>query len=278
MRRAAARLMIAGTGSGCGKTKVTCAILQALKNRGCDLASFKCGPDYIDPMFHTEVIGSPCSNLDLFFLDEARLRQRFLAHAAELNVIEGVMGFYDGLTMDSDEASSAHVARTLDAPVVLVVNARGMALSLAAAVRGFLEFCPNTIQGVILNNASPMSYPKLKEVVESECGIKVYGFLPPCPECALESRHLGLVTAQEVEGLREKLQALAARAEACIDLDGLVALMRGAPPLEAEEEALAPVGRARIAVARDRVLLLLPGQFGAIGEAGRGAYGIQPAA
>ncbi len=252
MRKAAARLLIAGTGSGCGKTTVTCAILQALKNRGCDLASFKCGPDYIDPMFHAEVIGTPCANLDLFFLDEPGLRRRFLAHAAELNVIEGVMGLYDGLAMDTDDASSAHVARALDAPVALVVNARGMALSLAAVVRGFLELCPNTIRGVILNNASPMSYPKLRAVVESECSVRVYGYLPPLPDCALESRHLGLVTAQEVDGLRGKLNALAAQAERSLDLDGLIELMRAAPPLAAKRERIEPVGRARIAVARDR--------------------------
>ncbi len=252
MRKPAARLLIAGAGSGCGKTTVTCAILQALKNRGCDLASFKCGPDYIDPMFHTEVIGAPCSNLDLFFLDEARLRERFLAHAAELNVIEGVMGCYDGLAMDSDEASSAHVARALDAPVALVIDARGMALSAAAAVRGFLELRPNTIRGVILNNISPMSYPGLKEVVERECGVRVYGYLPPLPGCALESRRLGLVTAREVAGLREKLNALAAQAERSLDLDGLIELMRAQAPLEAEAERIESVGRARIAVARDR--------------------------
>ena len=252
MRRAAARLLIAGTGSGCGKTTVTCAILQALKNRGHDLASFKCGPDYIDPMFHAEIIGTPCTNIDLFFLDEARARERFLTHAAELNVIEGVMGCYDGLAMDSDEASSAHVARALNAPMVLGVNARGMALSAAAVVRGFLELRPNTIQGVILNNVTAGSYPALKAAIEAECGVCVYGHLPPSPDCALESRHLGLVTAQEIKDLREKLQTLAARAEASVDLDGLIELMRAQPPLEAEEARIEPVGSVRIAVARDR--------------------------
>ena len=252
MRKPAARLLIAGTGSGCGKTTVTCAILQALKNRGHDLASFKCGPDYIDPMFHTEIIGTPCTNIDLFFLDEARARQRFLAHAAELNVIEGVMGCYDGLAMDSDEASSAHVARALDAPAVLVVNARGMALSAAAVVRGFLSLRPNTIRGVILNRVTAGSYPALKAAIEAECGVRVFGYLPACPDCALESRHLGLVTAREVENLREKLQTLAARAEESIDLDGLIELMRAQPPLEAEEARIEPVGSVRIAVARDK--------------------------
>lgn len=251
MRKPAARVLIAGTGSGCGKTSVTCAILQALKNRGCDLASFKCGPDYIDPMFHTEVIGTPCANIDMFFLDEARARERFLAHAADLNVIEGVMGCYDGLSMNSAEASSAHVAGTLDAPVVLVVNARGMALSAAAVVKGFLALRPNAICGVILNQISAGTYPALKAAIEAECGVRVYGYLPTCADCALESRHLGLVTAREVANLREKLQILAARAEESIDLDGLIGLMRAQRPMDAEASRIDPVGSARIAVARD---------------------------
>lgn len=253
MRRAAARVLIAGTGSGCGKTTVVCAILQALKNRGCDLASFKCGPDYIDPMFHTEIIGAQSANIDLFFAGEDLARSRFLHHAADLNVIEGVMGYYDGISMTSDAASSCHVARALDAPAVLVVNGRGMALSTAAVVRGFMALRPQgRIEGVILNRVSPMSYPQLKAAIEAECHVRVYGYLPACPECALESRHLGLVTAQEVTDLQKKMQRLAEQAERSIDLDGLVALMRAQAPLEAKEDEIEPVGRVRIAVAQDR--------------------------
>ena len=253
MRRAAARVLVAGTGSGCGKTTVVCAILQALKNRGYDLASFKCGPDYIDPMFHSEIIGAQSANIDLFFADEDLARARFLRHAADLNVIEGVMGYYDGLAMDSDAASSAHVARALDAPAILVVNGRGMALSAAAVVRGFMDLRPESrICGVILNRVTSMSYPGLKRAIEAACGVRVYGYLPACPECALESRHLGLVTAQEVKNLREKMDRLAEQAERSLDLDGIVALMRAQEPLEAEEAPVAPVGHVRVAVARDR--------------------------
>lgn len=249
----APRALIAGTGSGCGKTTLVCAILQALKNRGHDVAAFKCGPDYIDPMFHSEIIGAQSANIDLYFAGEARARERFLAHAAELNLVEGVMGYYDGLSMESSDCSSWDVARALDAPAILVVNGRGMALSIAAAVRGFQNFrSPSRIRGVILNRVSAMSYPRLKQVIESECGVRVYGYLPACPDCALESRHLGLVTAQEVDGLKEKMLRLARLAEDCIDLDGLIALMRAQSPLAAEEAPIQPLGRARIAVARDR--------------------------
>lgn len=253
MRRATARVLIAGTGSGCGKTTVVCALLQALKNRGCDLAAFKCGPDYIDPMFHTEIIGAQSANIDLYFASETLARERFLHHARELNVIEGVMGYYDGLSMESDAASSYRVAEALDAPTLLVVNARGMALSAAAVVRGFQALrTPNRIAGVIFNRASPMSYPRLKAAVEATCGVRVYGFMPAMADCALESRHLGLVTAQEVSDLKGKMQRLAAQAEETLDVDGIIALMRKQSPIEAEDIPIAALGHARIAVARDR--------------------------
>lgn len=247
------RLLIAGTGSGCGKTTVVCALLQALKNRGEDVASFKCGPDYIDPMFHSEIIGAPGGNLDPYFLDEDGLRGWFAREAAELNVIEGAMGYYDGLAMDSDRASAFSVATALDAPTVLVVGAKGMALSAAAMVRGYQTFRPDSrIAGVILNRVSPMTYPSLKKAVEAECRIPVYGYLPPMPECALESRHLGLVTAGEIADLKEKMQTLARQAEKSLDLDELTALMRAQKPVSAPPPAFERVGSARIAVARDR--------------------------
>lgn len=253
MIKHAPRLLIAGTGSGCGKTTTVCAILQALKNRGYDVASFKCGPDYIDPMFHSEIIGAQSTNIDLFFSDEAQTRSLFLKHAADLNIIEGVMGFYDGMSMDSEKASSHHVAHVLDAPAILVVNGRGMALSAAAVVKGYMELRkPSGIAGVIFNNISAMTYPHMKDAVERECGVKVYGCLPNCPECALESRHLGLVTAQEVDDLRNKMQILAAQAEKSINLDGLIELMQAQNPIEAEVFAQRHIGNVRISVAKDK--------------------------
>lgn len=252
MRSAAARLLIAGTGSGCGKTTATCAILQALVNRGADVSAFKCGPDYIDPMFHSESTGRSCGNIDLFFTDEARARGLFLRHAGDLNVIEGVMGYCDGLSMASAEASSWHVAQALEAPVLLTVNGRGMGRSIAAIVKGFLTLhTPSRIAGVLLNQVSPAAAEGLGRVIEAECGVKVYGCLPPMPEAELRSRHLGLVTAREVDGLREKLRCLAEQAEAHIDIDGLIALMRSAPPLEGKLPVEEWLGDVRIAVARD---------------------------
>ena len=253
MNKKAGRILIAGTGSGCGKTTVVCAILQALKNRGMDIASFKCGPDYIDPMFHSEIIGTPSTNLDLYFAGEEQTKGLFLKHSAALNVIEGVMGYYDGLSMQSAECSSWHVAKTLSAPTVLVVNAHGMALSAAAIIKGFQTMrTPDGIAGVILNHISPMTYPQLKTVIEQECGVRVYGYLPTDKTCRLESRHLGLVTAQEVTDLQAKMQALATQAEKSIDLDALIELMQAQPDMEAEIPATKRIADVRIAVAKDK--------------------------
>ena len=251
----APRLLLAGTGSGCGKTTVTSALLRALQRRGTPLAAFKCGPDYIDPMFHTAVLGIPSRNLDLFFVDEAAVCGQLARHvpADGAGIIEGVMGFYDGISGTSDAASAAHLARATDTPAVLVVRPRGQSLSLAAEIRGFRDFAPNTLRGVILNGVSKAMYPFYKAIAE-KAGLPVYGCLPPVPEAEIPDRHLGLVTAQEIGCLQAKLDRLADAAEQGLDLDGLLALARSAPPLEDRSTPLAPVTDrpVRIAVAQDR--------------------------
>lgn len=248
------RLLIAGTNSGCGKTTVVCALLQALKNRKETIASFKCGPDYIDPMFHSSVLGIRCRNLDLQFLEENTLRY-LLSRESGTAIIEGVMGFYDGVGM-STQASSYEIAKAAGAPVVLVVNARGAAHSLLAMISGFLTlYDDSNIRGVILNNCSAMLYPRLKGMIlEHFSGaVQPLGFLPPLPECTLESRHLGLVTAQELTDLQKKLQILADAAEKYMDIQGLHKLAETAPPLHWEAPILPPRGKpVRVAVARDR--------------------------
>ncbi len=252
----APRLLLCAPASGGGKTTVTCAILQALVDRGLAPVAFKCGPDYIDPMFHSEIIGAKSRNLDLFFLGEEKTRYLLEKNSAGsgLALIEGVMGYYDGIAM-SHEASAYDLARATRTPAVLVVDGRGSALTLSAVVHGLKTFRPDSgIGGVILNRVSPMLYPRLKACIEAETGVTVYGYLPSLPDCALESRHLGLVTAGEVAGLREKLQRLAAQAERSLDLDGLLALAASAPDLNAGPLDLPqPVaGEPVIAVARDR--------------------------
>lgn len=256
MQRRVPRLVLAGTNSGCGKTTVTCAVLQALVTRGLRVGAAKCGPDYIDPMFHSRVIGAKSSNLDSFFFDRDTMRY-LLTHnsqGCDVTVIEGVMGYYDGLGLTSTRASTYEAARETESPVVLVVNARGAALSVVAAVQGFLDFAPdNNVQGVILNGCSAMSYGVLARELESRLGVRACGYLPRLPECTLESRHLGLVTADEVADLREKLRQLAEAAEKTLELDALLEIAHNAPVLDFTPPVLPEAGApARIGVARDR--------------------------
>ena len=251
------RLALAGTNSGCGKTTVTCALLQAFTDRGLNTGAFKCGPDYIDPMFHSRIIGAHSANLDPFFFDTNTLNA-LLAQNGEgrdISVVEGVMGYYDGLGMDAPEASTHNVCAATGTPVVLILGARGASLSLLAALQGFLDFCPDApIRGVILNRCTAMTYPGLRDAIRRRFGDRVrpLGFLPPMPEVNLESRHLGLVTAAEVADLREKLHLLSLQAEKSLDLDGLLALAREAAPVSFEPLSLPRLEPVRIAVARDK--------------------------
>ncbi len=229
------RILLAAGASGSGKTLITCGLLQALRDRGLRVTSFKCGPDYIDPMFHARVIGTRARNLDTFFTDGETTRYLLVRGAAEadISVIEGVMGYYDGLGGSSVQASSYDVGRVTDTPVILIVNCRGMGLSLLAYVKGFLEFRRDSrIRGVILNQFSGRRYPEMKKLLEAELGVKSYGYVPPVPELQIESRHLGLVTPDEVEGLRDKLGRLGQMLEQTLDIGGLLALARTAPDVK----------------------------------------------
>ncbi len=252
------RILFAGTNSGCGKTTVTCAVLQALVNRGLRVGAFKCGPDYIDPMFHSRIIGAKSANLDSYFFDDNTLRFLLARNGGDrdVSVLEGVMGFYDGMGLTSTQASTYSVARITQTPAVLVVGAKGASLSILAMIQGFLDFCPDSqIQGVILNQCGPSTYQSLAEEIQRRFAgrVRPLGFLPKLTDCTLESRHLGLVTAGEVENLQEKLRILAAQAERTIDLDGLLQLAKATPGICCDPVELPRFGEhVRIAVARDR--------------------------
>src|SRR5699024_5066099 len=179
-------------------------ILQALVNRGLKVSSFKCGPDYIDPMFHTRVIGTRSRNLDTFFTGEEVTNYLMAKNAADtdISVMEGVMGYYDGLGGISDRAGAYDLARVTKTPAVLIVNTKGMSLSILALIKGFLEFREDSqIRGVILNQISPMIYGELKELIEAQLPVKVYGYVPVIKDFVLESSHLGLIMPDEVAGL-----------------------------------------------------------------------------
>ncbi len=257
MERKIPRLVLAGTMSGCGKTTVTCAVLGALRRRGLRAGAFKCGPDYIDPMFHARITGSPGCNLDLEFFGDDTARYLLASRGADRDVcvLEGVMGYYDGAGPAEIRASTWDVARATDTPAVLVVNARGAAFSVLAAIKGFLSFVPESrIRGVILNGCSARVFEALAGAVRDRFGGRIVplGFLPRIPECSLESRHLGLVTAGEVPDLQEKVDLLARRAEETLDLDGLLALAGEAPPLSFTAPEIPRFSQpVRIAVAED---------------------------
>ena len=247
------QFLLAAPRSGSGKTTMTCALLMALKRRGCAPCAFKSGPDYIDPMFHRAVLGVESRNLDLFFSAPETVRTLYAKGAAGHGaaVCEGAMGFYDGLGGVSDRASAWHLADTLGLPVLLVVEPKGQSLTLAAELNGLKNFrTPSHIAGILLNNCTARMHALLAPMLEKETGLPVLGFLPKLPEAVIGSRHLGLYTAAEVENLQQKLALLADAAEEHIDWPRLLALCEKEPPA-LPEKAPQPPARVRIAVAQD---------------------------
>lgn len=229
------RVMLAASSSGGGKTTAICALLKALEMRGAKASACKCGPDYIDPMFHRKVMGVPSVNMDLFFSDAETVKYLMAQNArnSDITVIEGVMGYYDGMSMSGAEASSYDIARKTGTPVILVMPCRGAAYTLAAVIRGIAEFkSDSNIQGIILNNISKMTYKALKGIIEKETGIRVAGFLPRLDNLEFKSRHLGLVTPQDAEGVDKILEHLGKTAIKTLDLDMIFKIAAEAPDIE----------------------------------------------
>ena len=224
------RIMIAAEKSGGGKTLFTCALLSLLKERVQAVRAFKCGPDYIDPMFHRTVLEIPSRNLDSFFADGDTLRYLLGREVLEMEkfpesriaVLEGVMGFYDGLGGVSERSSAWEVADLTDTPVILLVDMKGRSLSALASINGFLDYKEKShVTGIVFNRLSPMLYPGLKERAERELGIRVFGYVPELKDLTLESRHLGLVMPEEIPGIRKRLDLIKEKVRAGINLDGI---------------------------------------------------------
>ena len=238
--------------SGSGKTTSVSALLGAMTARGLTPCAFKAGPDYIDPMFHRAVLGVESHNLDLFFSTPETVRSLYARHAAGHGaaVVEGAMGYYDGLGGVSDTASAWHLADTLDLPALLVVRPKGASLTLAATLRGLLAFrTPHHIAGILLNDCTENLYKMLRPMLERETGLPVVGYLPFLPGAAIESRHLGLKTAAEIADLQARLKLLADAAQSSIDWPLLQRLFDRPAPAAAPPVAVPP--RVRLAVARD---------------------------
>ncbi len=253
------RIMIAATGSGSGKTMITCALLQTLKDIGKKAAAFKCGSDYIDPMFHKKVLGIPSKNLDTFFTDIDLTKALFLedAEGKDISVMEGVMGLYDGLLGIYEEASSYELAKVTKTPIILVINAHGMGRSIIPVIAGFLQFDKeHLIKGVILNRINPMFYKKIKPEIESCLPIKVIGGLPHKEELTIESRHLGLTFPEKTDKLQTLIMAAAEIVKEFVDINLLVKIAKDAQELTCsirlEEKAdVVEKQRVRLGIAMD---------------------------
>lgn len=224
------RVVVAATKSGSGKTLITCALLNALKKRNMDVRAFKCGPDYIDPMFHKKVLNIPSKNLDLFFTNEDKTRQVFMEeNESDISVIEGVMGLYDGVGGITKTASTYHLAKTLNAPIILVINVHGMALSVVAEIAGFLSMdTEKLIKGVILNCTSEGFYNNIKPVIEEKFDIEVLGYYKKLKDVNLESRHLGLKLPGEIKNLQEMCDKAADALKESVRVDGILEIASNA--------------------------------------------------
>lgn len=243
--------MISAMHSGGGKTVLTCGLLRLLKRRGIRAEGFKCGPDYIDPMFHRRVLDVPSRNLDLFLQGPEGVRRTLQKQRGEFALLEGAMGFYDGVN-GTDEASAWQLSRVTGTPVLLTLRPKGASLTLAAQVRGMLDFRrPSPIAGLFLTDCKPMFHTHLKPILERETGLPVLGYLPPMEQAQLESRHLGLLTADEIDGFHRRFDAVADALEQSVDLDRLFSLAAQFPPTDAAPPPPSSP-RCAIAVARDR--------------------------
>lgn len=253
------RIMIAAPKSGSGKTMITCGLLQALLDREEKVLAYKCGPDYIDPMFHRRVLGIPGRNLDTFFTGEEKTRELFLESSTEGSfcVMEGVMGLFDGLGGIREEGSSYHLAKVTRTPILLVVDAKGMGRSVLALLAGFLAYDEEKlIKGVLFNRMAKGYYEILKPLIEEELHLPVVGYLPEQKELTLESRHLGLLMPGEVENLQDKMKSLAEVLTKTVDMGKILQIGKAACDLEGfaktewtgREEIESTI---KIAVARD---------------------------
>lgn len=230
-----ARIMIAAPQSGSGKTLITCALLQALKEKNYYLESFKCGPDYIDPMFHKTVLGISSRNLDPFFTEDSITRMLLAKgqDSRDLAVIEGVMGLYDGLGGIREEASSYALAKATNTPIILTVNARGMGRSLLALLSGFLQYdTAHLIKGVILNQTPSSFASVLSKEIEETFHIPVVASFPVRDDVRIESRHLGLVMPYELEDIQSRLKIASQVLCENANIEQILEIAKGAPKLE----------------------------------------------
>ena len=258
------RVMIAAPKSGSGKTLITCGLLEALKRSDTDVRAYKCGPDYIDPMFHRSVLGIPGGSLDTFFSTEEEIRQTLAGCGSEAVVIEGVMGIYDGVTGMQGKGSCYDVAAASSTPVVLVIDVKGMGQTMLSVIKGILlDDRDSLIKGIVLNRISkgylsqtePLLDGMLKKIsADRGSDVRLLGGIPASKDISLESRHLGLLMPGDIEDLKKQLDHAANLIEENLDMEALAEIMQGAPELSAADasgEAQGEDDGLCLAVARD---------------------------
>ncbi len=252
------RIVIAGTGSGVGKTTLTIGIMSALMKRGLRVQGFKCGPDYIDPTYHTAVTKRVSRNLDSWMLTHERVLDIFThgSRGADISIIEGVMGFFDGKSPETNEGSTAEISLITKSPVLLVVNCESMARSAAAIVKGFQLFAEGlNIVGVIANRVGSEGHFQLvKTAIEQECHIPVIGYLKRDDEIEIPERHLGLIPSIERGELTPLFDKVGDLVSETIDLDRLLEVAVAEPLHEKNKSSLFEKKQeliTKIAVAKD---------------------------
>ena len=247
------RFMIAAPKSGSGKTIFTCAIINILKNRGLKTVSFKCGPDYIDPIFHSSVLGIKSRNLDIFMSDENTVKYLYDKNSKGFDtaVMEGVMGYYDGLGGKTLTASSYDVSRVTKTPVVLIIDAKGSSVTLSAVISGIKNYRKDSnIKAVVLNKVSKSVYIMLKDIIEEETGVKAVGYIPDLKEFEFDSRYLGLSIKNKNE-IQEKIDKISEVIKDSVDIDCILNEISSSEKLEYENIEINKIGNVNIAVAYD---------------------------
>lgn len=250
MEKKISRILISAFSSGSGKTSFTMGLLRLLQRKGVKVSSYKCGPDYIDTMFHSKALGIPSRNIDLFLSDENTVKN-LIADSENFAVIEGVMGFYDGIAF-TDTASASHISSVTDTPCLLIVDVKGKSATLKALLSGIIHYRKNNIKGIILNRISKALYPVYKNMIEAELPVQVFGYMPELQDCTLKSRHLGLVTAEEMADINDIIDKIADELEKSIDIESILKTAENAPNIHYEQNEINLIGRCRIGIAYDK--------------------------
>jgi len=247
------RLVLAGTTSGVGKTSITCAIIHTLQKKGYSVQPFKVGPDYIDPSYLSSIARKDAFNLDVWLMSKNRLLESFVTNSkSNISIIEGVMGYYDGFSGDSNFASTHHVASITKSPTILVIDASKAARSIAATALGFVKFHNNSrIKGIILNKIGSQKHEILCRKALEKTKLPIIGVIKKNPELDLQSRHLGLIPTKEDTTLKQKIQQISKTISSSLDIEKILQIIQSPPSLKTPAKKLQKKSKTTIAVALD---------------------------